>query len=84
MEAEGVDTAQRIQDAIEEGGKQAAEDMSKAISGEDLNALIGSIPAEYEKGDDLIKLNIMKILMVLIQLLNQLVPSSQKILLNRR
>ena len=42
--------------------EQMSKTVSKAIEGENLNVLIGSLPFKEDKGSDLVKLNIMKIL----------------------
>ena len=42
--------------------EQVAKTLSKAFEGESMNALVGSLPFQDEKGTDLVKLNIMKIL----------------------
>lgn len=42
--------------------EQMAKTLSKGISGEDLNILIGSRPFRDDKGSDLVKLNIMRLL----------------------
>lgn len=41
---------------------QVSKTVSKAFEGENLNALVGSFPFRDEKGTDLVKLNVMKIL----------------------
>lgn len=42
--------------------EQMQKPLGKAIKGEDLNVLVGNIPYDYESGEDLVKLNVMKIL----------------------
>lgn len=42
--------------------EQSAKPLSKAIEGEELNVLIGSRPFKDDKGSDLVKLNIMKLI----------------------
>lgn len=42
--------------------EQMSKNVSKAIEGENLNVLVGSLPFKDEKGSDLVKLNIMSLL----------------------